>query len=107
MLHQEDWHSLSMLSLDRVPRDKDELIRTALFTLSLAGDNEGGAWVEEGQLEGVVSVSVEVEVKKNLMRVADLLLQKGAGLLVCQKCVHPWLKNYLLSKVRCNHCHEL
>jgi len=107
VLNEEDRYSLSMLSFDRAPREEDGLIRTLLFTSSLAGDEEGEAWVGAGQLEGVASVSVEVEVKKILMRVGDLVVQRGVGLLVCQKCVYPYLKDHLMDKVRCHHSHKL
>ncbi len=94
-----------MPSSENLRKEDGVLIRTMLFISSLAGDEEGGVWLdkEEGKLEGVASLSVGKEVRNVLLGIGCGLVQKRVGLLICQKVVHPCLKDYLIDKVRCGY----
>ena len=87
---------------EQVRRDVQGLIRTMLFSSSLAGDDEGGVGFGrmEVWLEEVGSVSMEEEAREALLCAGHALVQRGVGLLICQKCIHPSLKDYLIEKVK-------
>lgn len=42
---------------------------------------------------------VELAVLRQLIAVADRLVQMEVGFVACQKCMHPLLKDYLREKV--------
>lgn len=48
---------------------------------------------------GLHYIALDNVVVAKLMDVASVLVQLGVGLVCCQKCVHPQLKDYLRSKV--------
>lgn len=95
-----------LLGLDGLRRNCQRSILTALFSSSLAGDEEGGVgFVERGRrVEGVVSM--EEEVVKVLLCVGQVLVDRGVGLLACQKCIHPTLRDYLYQQVRLMNIHS-
>lgn len=47
-----------------------------------------------------VSVSVDQVLEVELLSMCQVLVERGVGLLACQKCVHPTLKDYLHREVR-------
>lgn len=49
---------------------------------------------------GVSGVSVDDVVLEGLMAMGRVLVERGVGLLACQKCIHPNLRDYLNEKVR-------
>ncbi|XP_015262482.1 PREDICTED: McKusick-Kaufman/Bardet-Biedl syndromes putative chaperonin, partial [Gekko japonicus] len=67
-------------------------IRTALFSVSLSGDvcetGEGAVIVHRG-------VSLEAAVLDQLLRLGQRMVKDGVGLVICQKVIHPALKQYL------------
>ncbi|XP_048363662.1 McKusick-Kaufman/Bardet-Biedl syndromes putative chaperonin-like [Sphaerodactylus townsendi] len=67
-------------------------IRTALFSASLSGDagdtGEGSIIVHHG-------VSLEAAVLDQLLSLGQRMVKDGVGLVVCQKVIHPALKQYL------------
>ena len=48
---------------------------------------------------GLHHMTLDDVVVEKLMSVASNLVQLGVGLVGCQKCVHPQLKDYLRAKV--------
>ena len=84
-----------------MPRNSQGHVTTALFSSSLAGDEEGGVWVvgAGSKMEGDGNVSVKDEVVKVLLCVGQVLVKRGVSLLACQKCVHPLLRDYLHQQV--------
>lgn len=67
-------------------------VRTALFSVSLSGDvcNAG-----EGALLVHPGVSLEAAVLDQLLSLGQQMVKDGVGLAVCQKVIHPALKQYL------------
>ncbi|XP_077171964.1 molecular chaperone MKKS [Paroedura picta] len=67
-------------------------IRTALFSTSLSGDlcktGEGAITIHQG-------VSVEAAVLDQLLNLGQRIVKDGVGLVICQKVIHPALKQYL------------
>lgn len=49
---------------------------------------------------GVSGVNVDDVVLEGLMAMGRVLVERGVGLLACQKCIHPNLRDYLNEKVR-------
>lgn len=108
--------SLQPLLKGRV-RQTAEGILTAVFQISLAGDWPEGMCVcvfvyvhpqvitmvsgSEFSVEGVCGVSVDDVVVEELMETGRVLVERGVGLIACQKCVHPALKDYLKGEVHC------
>ena len=54
---------------------------------------------------GLHHMTLDDVVVAKLMGVASDLVQLGVGLVGCQKCVHPQLKDYLRSKVSGTESH--
>ncbi|XP_054852249.1 molecular chaperone MKKS isoform X2 [Eublepharis macularius] len=67
-------------------------IKMALFSVSLSGDfcnpGEGAVVVHHG-------VSLEAAVLDQLLGLGQRMVKDGVGLVICQKVVHPALKQYL------------
>lgn len=67
-------------------------IRVALFGMSMSGDlshaGEGAIVIHHG-------VSLEAEVLGQLLGVGREVVMDGVGLVICQKVIHPTLKQYL------------
>lgn len=101
VLSEEVCTSHAQLHLGRLCRNSEGHILTALFSSSLAGDEEG---MDGRRVEGVGLVSVEEVVVEVLLFVGQVLVERGVGLLACQKCIHPTLRDYLLQHVRFLAC---
>ncbi|KAM6458778.1 molecular chaperone MKKS isoform 1-T2 [Liasis olivaceus] len=73
-------------------RTASGLIRVALFGMSMSGDlshaGEGAIVIHHG-------VSPEAEVLDQLLSVGRQVITDGVGLVICQKVIHPSLKQYL------------
>ncbi len=50
-------------------------------------------------LEGVAGVSADEVHLEQLLSMGRGLVEEGVGLVACQKCVHPVLRDYLRSEV--------
>ena len=48
---------------------------------------------------GVSGVSVGGVIVEELMEMGRVLVARGVGLVACQKCVHPFLRDYLEREV--------
>ena len=48
---------------------------------------------------GVASVDMDAVLEEELMSIGRGLVERGVGLVACQKCVHPALQDYLNKKV--------
>ena len=59
-----------------------------------------GVSLEAESDSGLHNSAFEDMVITRLMGVASRVVELGAGLVGCQKCVHPLLKDYLREKVR-------
>ncbi|NWR49783.1 TCPB protein, partial [Regulus satrapa] len=75
-----------------VKRTGANVIRTALFSVSMSGD---GSNPEEGTLVVHHGVSLEVLELNQLLSVGEQLVKDEVGLVLCQKVMHPSLKEYL------------
>ena len=64
---------------------------------SLAGDIPQGS---EFTAVGVTGLNMDDVMEAELMAMGRVLLERGVGLLACQKCIHPVLKEMLVSEVR-------
>lgn len=66
----------------------------------MAGDTdewfEGVSQVVSGEME---QAEVSKGVVEQMKGVAFALVQAGVGLVACQKCIHPTLKEFLKEKV--------
>lgn len=75
-----------------VQRATSSTIKMALFCMSLSGDvsdtGEGSLLVHQG-------VSLEAAVLDQLLDVGKRIVNDGVGLVICQKVIHPALKQYL------------
>lgn len=58
-----------------------------------------GVSLEAGPNSGLPTTAFDDVVIDKLMGVATHLVELGAGLVGCQKCVHPQVKDYLRQKV--------
>jgi hypothetical protein len=97
-------------SFQRVKRD-GQVVVTAVFDISLAGDVlEGRVRTarscydviiagSEFKLVGVAGTSVDDVYLGHLMTLGRGLVSGGVGLVACQKCIHPTLKDYLHQEV--------
>ncbi|XP_070588746.1 molecular chaperone MKKS isoform X2 [Erythrolamprus reginae] len=67
-------------------------IKVALFGMSMSGDlshaGEGAMVIHHG-------ISLEAEVLDQLLSVGKAVITDGVGLVICQKVIHPTLKQYL------------
>lgn len=75
-----------------VKRTSSNMIKTALFCVSMSGDlcnSEGGViTVPQG-------ISLEMSELNQLLNIGKQLVDAEVGLVVCQKVIHPSLKQYL------------
>ncbi|NXK67329.1 TCPB protein, partial [Sylvietta virens] len=75
-----------------VKRTSSNMIKIALFSVSMSGD---GFNPEEGTVAVHHSISLEVSELNQLLNVGMQLVKDEVGLVVCQKVMHPSLKQYL------------
>ncbi|XP_053140664.1 molecular chaperone MKKS isoform X2 [Hemicordylus capensis] len=89
MIEIPEFHLTRILPAKRATSDT---IKMALFCMSLSGDlsdtGEGTIVVHHG-------VSLEAAVLDQLLNLGKRLVNDGIGLMVCQKVIHPALKQYL------------
>lgn len=69
---------------------------TVVVDSSLAGELAEGS---EFSAQGAVCVSIDEVIEAELLAMGRVLVERGVGLLACQKCVHPALKEYLWKEV--------
>ncbi|NXI37974.1 TCPB protein, partial [Galbula dea] len=75
-----------------VRRTCSNMIKTALFCVSMSGDCFSP---EEGTLTVHHGISLELSELNQLLNVGKQLVNDEVGLVVCQKVIHPSLKQYL------------
>ncbi|NWV39065.1 TCPQ protein, partial [Grantiella picta] len=75
-----------------VKRTGSNMIKIALFSVSMSGD---GFNPEEGTIAVHHGISLEVSELNQLLNVGKQLVEDEVGLVVCQKVMHPSLKQYL------------
>ena len=92
----------TFLGLAEMCRNGPGGMLTALFSCSLAGDEEGGVgFVGAGrQVESEGHVDEGEVVVEVLLNVGKVMTERGVVLLACQKCIHPMLMDYLHQQVR-------
>ncbi|CAN8202645.1 unnamed protein product [Coccothraustes coccothraustes] len=78
-----------------VKRTGSNVIKIALFSVSMSGD---GSNPEEGTIVVHHGVSLEVSELNQLLNVGEQLVKDEVGLVVCQKVMHPCLKQYLKER---------
>ena len=84
--------------------DKNGHILVAVFKVSLAGDEDDG-FKNDTLFEATVSAQFPVSTmiagakKAELLELGMALFNSGVGLVLCQKCVHHSLREYLEGKV--------
>lgn len=82
-------------------RNSQGLIITAVYDISLAGDQE------DGYTNVIVMESSDVPTKvlqeeasyEQLLTLGTALIKRNIGLVICQKCVHPHLRKLLEKEV--------
>ncbi|NXG22152.1 TCPB protein, partial [Grallaria varia] len=75
-----------------VKRTCSNTIKIALFCVSMSGDSFNP---EEGTIAVHHGISLEMSELNQLLNVGKQLVNDGVGLVVCQKVIHPSLKQYL------------
>ncbi|NXT18342.1 TCPA protein, partial [Syrrhaptes paradoxus] len=75
-----------------VKRTCSNMIKIALFCVSMAGD---GFSPEEGTVTVCHRISLEISELNQLLNVGRQLVNDEVGLVVCQKVMHPSLKQFL------------
>ncbi|XP_051648755.1 molecular chaperone MKKS [Manacus candei] len=75
-----------------VKRTGSNVIKIALFCASMSGDSFSP---EEGTIAVRHGISLEMSELNQLLNVGKQLVNDGVGLVVCQKVIHPALKQYL------------
>ncbi|NXG08310.1 TCPQ protein, partial [Sakesphorus luctuosus] len=75
-----------------VKRTGSNMIKIALFCVSMSGD---GFNPEEGTIAVHHGISLEMAEVNQLLSVGKQLVDDEVGLVVCQKVIHPSLKQYL------------
>ncbi|XP_027670308.1 McKusick-Kaufman/Bardet-Biedl syndromes putative chaperonin [Falco rusticolus] len=75
-----------------VKRTCSNMIRIALFCVSMSGDSFNP---EEGTITVHHGISIETLELNQLLNVGKQLVNDEVGLVVCQKVIHPSLKQYL------------
>ncbi|XP_019852045.1 PREDICTED: McKusick-Kaufman/Bardet-Biedl syndromes putative chaperonin-like [Amphimedon queenslandica] len=84
-------------------RDKNGHISVAVFKISLAGDEDDG-FKNKTSFEASISSQVSASrmiadaKKEELLELGATLFNSGVGLVLCQKCVHHSLREYLEGK---------
>lgn len=105
--HQSSLHEGLLVSLSMCPsllslhgrcgHREGGRILTVVLDASLAGGLAEGS---EFSVVSAVSVNTDEVIEAELIAMGHVLVERGVGLLACQKCVHPALKDYLKNKVR-------
>uniref|UniRef100_A0A6G1RD34 Molecular chaperone MKKS n=1 Tax=Hypotaenidia okinawae TaxID=2861861 RepID=A0A6G1RD34_9GRUI len=75
-----------------IKRTSSNLIKIAVFCVSMAGDLPN---TEEGTVIVHHGISLEMSELNQLLEVGKQLVNDEVGLVVCQKVIHPSLKQYL------------
>ncbi|NXR14971.1 TCPB protein, partial [Semnornis frantzii] len=75
-----------------IKRTSSNMIKVALFCVSLSGDCFDP---EEGTIAVHHGISLEMSELNQLLNLGKQLVNDGVGLVVCQKVIHPSLKQYL------------
>ncbi|XP_032538216.1 McKusick-Kaufman/Bardet-Biedl syndromes putative chaperonin isoform X2 [Chiroxiphia lanceolata] len=75
-----------------IKRTGSNMIKIALFCVSMSGDSFSP---EEGTIAVRHGISLEMSELNQLLNVGKQLVNDGVGLVVCQKVIHPSLKQYL------------
>ncbi|NWS20076.1 TCPQ protein, partial [Pachyramphus minor] len=75
-----------------VKRTGSNMIKIALFCVSMSGDSFNP---EEGTIAVHDGISLEMSELNQLLNVGKQLVDDEVGLVVCQKVIHPSLKQYL------------
>ncbi|NWQ65016.1 TCPQ protein, partial [Neopipo cinnamomea] len=75
-----------------VKRTGSNMIKIAVFCVSMSGD---GFSPEEGTVAVHHGISLEMSELNQLLNVGKQLVNDEVGLVVCQKVIHPSLKQYL------------
>ncbi|NXX51821.1 TCPB protein, partial [Tricholaema leucomelas] len=75
-----------------IKRTCSNMIKVALFCVSLSGDCFNP---EEGTVAVHHGISLEMSELNQLLNLGKQLVNDGVGLVVCQKVIHPSLKQYL------------
>ncbi|NWI91009.1 TCPQ protein, partial [Pitta sordida] len=75
-----------------VKRTASNMIKIAVFSMSMSGD---GSNSEEGTIAVQHGISLEMLDLNQLLDVGKQLVTDEVGLVVCQKVIHPSLKQYL------------
>ncbi|NXX74637.1 TCPQ protein, partial [Urocolius indicus] len=75
-----------------VKRTCSNMIKVALFSVSMSGDCFSS---EEGTITVHHGISLEISELNQLLNVGKQLVDDEVGLVVCQKVIHPSLKQYL------------
>ena len=91
----------SLASSDQTDWLKCRNIKVAVYNISMAGDSE--EFFSDVKFEAVVR-GLDTSVTDGMLRlmssVVDKLSALEVGLVACQKCIHPMLKQNLTDKVR-------
>ena len=53
----------------------------------------------ELSVSGLSGECVEEVIEEQILRMGHVLVERGVGLVACQKCVHPRLKDYFQREV--------
>ncbi|NXK83514.1 TCPB protein, partial [Amazona guildingii] len=75
-----------------VKRTCSDMIKIALFCVSMSGDSFNP---KEGTITVHCGISLEMSELNQLLNVGKQLVNDEVGLVVCQKVIHPSLKQYL------------
>ncbi|NWI56705.1 TCPB protein, partial [Calyptomena viridis] len=75
-----------------VKRTASNMIKIAVFSVSMSGD---GFHPEEGTIAVQHGISLEMLELNQLLNLGKQLVNDEVGLVVCQKVIHPSLKQYL------------
>lgn len=82
---------MSEVQLRRFPTRKSSALKVALFCVSLSGDFSNAG---EGTVVVPYQVSLENAVLKQLLNLGRQLVSDHVGLVLCQKVIHPSLKQF-------------
>lgn len=84
------------LAVRRVPDGaRRGLVATVLYGVSMAGDAEDNLDVE---FEVASDLSVDAVVLDEMLKIVGDLVERGVGLVVCQKVIHPEVKRHLRNR---------
>lgn len=82
---------MSEVQLRRLPTRKSSTLKVALFCVSLSGDFSNAG---EGTVVVPYQVSLENAVLEQLLNLGRQLVSDHVGLVLCQKVIHPSLKQF-------------